>query len=551
MKDNLINKIEAQENVAMILLQNAHYNRDTAFTEEERAKFKLEGLLPPAVESLDEQVQRVNNHLNLKPNDIERYIYLISLRDRNETLFFKVLSEDPAKFIPIVYDPTVGEACLKFSHIYREKSGMYISMKDKGNVKKVLENWPVKDIRFICVSTGGRILGLGDLGANGMGIPLGKMQLYTACAAIPPDVLLPLLLDCGTDNRQLLADPLYIGIRQQRPSVQELDEFVDEFVKAVQDVFPECCIHFEDWKGTDAIRLLAKYKNEICCYNDDIQGTGAVTVAGLLGALNITGGKLKDQKILFFGAGSAGLGIADMISSGMQLDGLSADEANKHISLFDINGLLEDSRTDLSNEQKIYAGKNLPSRDLLQTINEIKPSILIGVSTIGGAFTKDVVEAMSQINERPVIFALSNPTEHAECTAHQAYEWSNGKAVYAAGVPFEPVVLGGKTYVPGQANNFYCFPGVSLGIYATKPKKVTDELWIESAKALAGLLSDEERAKGMVFPPQSDILSISTQVAIQVAEVAFKTGLAQVPRPSNVEKWIKSMQYTPEYPPLP
>jgi malate dehydrogenase (oxaloacetate-decarboxylating)(NADP+) len=535
----------------MTLLQNAHYNKDTAFTAQEREQYHLNGLLPPTIETIDQQVDRVNLHLSLKPSDIERYIYLIALLDRDETLFFKVLSKDPARFIPIVYDPTVGEACLKFSHIYRGRSGMYITLEDKGKIKYILQNWPIKDIRFICVSTGGRILGLGDLGANGMGIPLGKMQLYTACAAIPPSPLLPLLLDCGTDNKGLLADPLYIGLRRQRPPAEELDQLVDEFVNVVQDVFPECCIHFEDWKGTDALRLLTRYKDKVCCFNDDIQGTGAVAVAGLYGALNITGGKLKDQKVLFFGAGSAGLGISGMIASAMQLEGLTADEARNRITLFDVNGLIESSRTDLSAEQRVYARKEVPTRGLLAAIKQIRPTILIGVSTIGKSFTKEIITEMSKINKRPIIFALSNPTDHAECSAQEAYEWSNGQAVFAGGIPYDPVTFKGKTFFPGQGNNFYCFPGLSLAIYATKTKRVTDELWIESARALADSLSDDERAKGMVYPPQKDILAISTQIAVKVAAAIFKAGLARVAQPADLDAWIKDMQYQPEYLPIP
>lgn len=551
MQNERTSTIDAEPISAATLLQNAHYNKDTAFSAAERELYHLNGLLPAVIETIDQQVDRVNLHLGLKPSDIERYIYLMALLDRDETLFYKALSKDPAKFIPIVYDPTVGEACLKFSHIYRGRSGMYITLEDKGKVKQILQNWPVKDIRFICVSTGGRILGLGDLGANGMGIPLGKMQLYTACAAIPPSPLLPLLLDCGTDNKALLADPLYIGLRRQRPPAQELDLFVDEFVNAVQEVFPECCIHFEDWKGTDALRLLTRYKNKVCCFNDDIQGTGAVAVAGLYGALNITGGKLKDQKVFFFGAGSAALGIAGMISSAMQLDGLTADEAHSRITLFDVNGLVEDSRNDLSDEQKVYARKMVPTRDLLAAIKQASPTILIGVSTIGKAFTKAVVTEMSAINKRPIIFALSNPTDHAECSAQEAYEWSNGQAVFAGGVPFDPVTIKGKTFFPGQGNNFYCFPGLSLAIYATKARRVTDELWIESARALADSLTDEERGKGMVYPPQKDILAISTKIATKVAAAVFKAGLAQVPPPANQDEWIKAMQYRPEYLPIP
>ena len=530
------------------ILNNATLNRDTAFSEQDREKYNLEGLLPPVIEDIDQQVERVNRQLEIKPNDLERYIYLNSLKDRNQTLFFKVLMSDPARFVPIMYDPTVGEACLKFSHIYREKSGMYITLKEKGHIKQILKHWPVDDVRFICVSTGERILGLGDQGADGMGIPLGKLQLYTACAAVPPDVLLPLLLDCGTNNQELLDDPLYIGLRQKRPSTEELDALVDEFVTAVQEVYPSCCIHFEDWKGTDAIRLLAKYKNEICCYNDDIQGTAAVALAGIIGALSIKGGNLKDQRVLFFGAGSAGLGIAKMISAAMEQEGLSSEEARANIALFDVNGLIENTRTDLSETQKAFAINASPTKNLLDAIKELKPNVLIGVSTIGKAFTEEIVKEMGSINERPIIFALSNPTEHAECTAEQAYRWSDGKAIFCSGLPFDPVEYKGKTFYPGQANNYYCFPGVSLAIYATNPRRVTDEIWIESAKALAGILTEEERNKGMVFPPQSNILSISTQLAAKVAEAFFKTGLARENQPEDIAAWIAGMQYQPVYP---
>ena len=529
------------------LLRNARYNKGTAFTAEERKKYKLEGLLPPVIEDIELQLQLVLSQLKEKEQDIDRYIYLIQLLDRNETLFFKTLMHDPAYFVPIVYDPVVGQACLEFSDIYRDRAGMYISLKDKGHIKEILRNWDEKDVRFICISTGGRILGLGDLGANGMGIPLGKLQLYTACAAIPPNQLLPLLLDCGTENERLLNDPYYIGLRQHRPTSEVLDALVEEFVEAVQEVFPKCCIHFEDWKGTDAIRELARYKDKVCCYNDDIQGTAAVVLAGMMGALKIKGGELKDQRVLMFGAGSAGIGISNMLCSAMQTDGLSKEDAINRVSMFDVNGLLESTRTDLSDSQKIYAHNYTPTKDLVKAIQEIKPTILIGVSTVGKAFTQEVVEAMSTLNERPVIFALSNPTEHAECTATEAYEWSKGQVIYAAGIPFDPVTYNGQTFYPGQANNYYCFPGVSLAIYATQPKLVTDAFWIEAAKALADLLTDEEKSKGMVFPPQKAILDVSFNIATRVAAVAFDSGMARVKKPEDVNNWIKSMLYTPEY----
>lgn len=531
------------------LLLDPHTNKGTAFSMEERKKFLLKGLLPPVIEGLDQQVKRVMNHLSLKPNDLERYIYMIGLLDRNETLFFKVLISDPARFIPIMYDPTVGEACIKFSDIYRRNGGMYITISDRGQVKEILRNWPEKDVRFICVSTGGRILGLGDLGANGMGIPLGKLQLYTACAAVPPGKLLPLLLDCGTDNQSLLDDPLYIGLRQKRPSIDELDTFVQEFVDAVQDVFPACCIHFEDWRGIDAIRLLARYKDKVCCYNDDIQGTAGVAVAGLIGAMRINSGVFKNQRVLMFGAGSAGIGIANMIESTMKLDGLSEKQARDQIFMFDVNGLLVQSRKDLSPDQLPYTHNLSPTNNLVEAIRAIKPTILIGVSTVGKSFTKEVVETMSELNKRPIIFALSNPTDHAECSAQEAYEWSKGQAIFAAGVPFDEVVIGDKSFVPGQANNFYLFPGVSLGIYAASPRLVTDELWIEGARTLAGLVTAEQRAKGMVFPPQSDILNISTKVAERIVQVVFEKGLASKDGPSNIppSDLILSVQYKPEY----
>jgi len=529
------------------LLTTSTVTKGTAFTEAERTSLGLEGLLPPSVETIELQTQRALQQLGQKTTDLERYIYLIQLLDASERLFYRVVMSDPARFLPIVYDPTVGEACLKFGHIYRRPRGMYVTIKQKERVREVLGNWPVKDVRVICVSTGERILGLGDLGANGMGIPIGKLQLYTGCAAVPPDRLLPVLLDCGTNNRELLNDPLYLGLRQARPSEQEMTSFVDEFVEAVQDVFPNCCIHFEDWKGTDAFRFLARYRDKVSCYNDDIQGTGSITVAGLLNAVRIKGEKLKDQRVLFLGAGSAGVGIADMIASAMKLEGLSEEQAQSRISLFDIYGLLEPSRTDLIPEQKIYAHPHAPTRDFVAAINSIKPTILIGVSTVGKTFTQAVVEAMSRLNERPIIFALSNPTEKAECSPDEAYKWSRGKAIYAAGVQFAPVQYEGKTFLPGQANNFYIFPAVGLAIYVTNAKRVTDEMFIEAAKATADQVSDQQREMGLMFPPQSDVLESEIRTAERVAKVIFDRNLARVERPRDINGWLRAQLYRPEY----
>jgi malate dehydrogenase (oxaloacetate-decarboxylating)(NADP+) len=531
------------------LLRDPDRNQSTAFSQTARKQKKLLGLLPPRRETLQEQIDRCLLQLSKKPNDLEQYIYLSQLFDDNETLFFALLASDPAHFLPIVYDPTVGAACLEFGHIYRKPNGLYLSIDQRGRVKEVLSNWPVKDVRFICISTGERILGLGDLGTNGMGIPIGKLQLYTACAAVPPEGLLPLLLDCGTNNDELLGDPLYLGLKQRRPSTEELDSFVQEFVDAVQELFPRCCIHFEDWKGADAIRLLARYVDKVCCYNDDIQGTGSVTVAGLYNALKISKSALKDQRVLLLGAGSAGIGIANMIVSAMKLEGLPEQDARARISLFDVHGLLDASRRDLIPEQQRYAHPHAPSKDLVDSIQSLKPTILIGVSTVAGMFTRQVVEAMASLNDRPIIFALSNPTSHAECTAAEAYEWSDGRAIYAAGVQFDPVEIGGKTYHPSQANNFYIFPAIGMAVYVTEATHVPDEIFIAAARATADQVTEEQLAKGMLFPPQSSIQIAAIRTAVASAERIFDLGLAQVERPPDVAQLIATAMYKPEYPP--
>ena len=529
------------------LLNNPAANKGTAFDEKERRSYGLEGLLPPSVESLDRQVERVLRHLDAKPNDLERYIYLIGLAERNETVFYRTVMSDPARFVPILYDPTVADACLAFGHIYRRAHGMYITRKMKGRMAAVLRNWPERDVRFICVSSGGRILGLGDIGANGMGIPIGKLQLYTACAAVPPDCLLPVLFDIGTSNKVLRADPLYLGSREEQPTEKELDELVEEFVQAVQQVFPGCCIHFEDWKGTDAVRLLKRYTDKILCYNDDIQGTAAIALAGLTTALQILDAKLTDQRILFLGAGSAAIGISNLLVAAMQTKGLSIDDARKRISMFDIAGLVEASRADLTDAQKVYAHKATPSKDLVQTIETVKPTVLIGVSTKGGAFTEKVVETMSRLNPRPIIFALSNPTHKAECTAEQAYTWSKGKALFAAGVQFPDVVLDGKTFHPGQANNFYIYPAIGLATYVARPKLLTDECFIVAAEATADQIDSDLRAAGRLFPTQANILETEVTTAARVAEFMFDKGLAQVERPHDVRGWIERQLYKPQY----
>src|SRR5215470_10821072 len=421
------------------LLRDPALNKSTAFSDAEKGASGLVGLLPDVTETKEQQLQRVMMQLGHKSTDLDRYIYLQNLLDHSEVLFYRTIMSDPGRFLPIVYDPTIGEACLKFAHIYRAPRGMYLSISRRGKVRGILKNWPQKDLRVICVTDGGRILGLGDLGANGAGIPIGKLQLYTACAGVPPQYLLPIYLDAGTNNEQYLNDPLYLGLRKTRPPTDELFSFVDEFVEAVQEVFPKCCIHFEDWTGADAVHLLQRYRDRYCVYNDDVQGTAAIVLAGMINACKMKGTKLKDEKYLFLGAGSAGIGLANLLCSAMVQEGLTLEQARSRVYLFDVNGLLQSNRTDLVDFQMPYAHPHPPTQDFVAAIQSLKPTTIIGVSTIGGAFTRLVIEAMSQVNKRPVILALSNPTEHAECTGEQAYTWSKGKAIYAAGVQFPPV----------------------------------------------------------------------------------------------------------------
>jgi malate dehydrogenase (oxaloacetate-decarboxylating)(NADP+) len=541
------------------LLHDPSLNKTTGFTEAEKQSLGLVGLVPDVTESIEIQLSRVLLQLKAKASDLDRFIYLMNLLDTNETLFYRTLMSDPARFLEIVYDPTIGEACLKFDHIMRRPHGMYLSITRKGQVKKVLQNWPVKDVRFICVTDAGRILGLGDLGANGMGIPIGKLQLYTAAAGVPPQGLLPMYLDAGTNNETYLRDPLYVGLRQHRPTSEELYAFVDEFVEAVQEVFPNCCIHFEDWTGVDAIALLARYRDKVSCYNDDIQGTAGVTLAGLINALKISGGELKDQRILFLGSGSAAIGLADLIVSALGQQGIAREEARQQIRMFDTHGLIVAGRPGLTAAKLPYAYKGAPSNSfnhldlsteqpqIVAAIEDFKPTILIGVSTVGKLFSKEVIGAMSRHNERPIIFALSNPTEKHECLPQDAYAWSKGKAVYAGGVQFPPVHLDGKIYLPSQANNLYIFPAVGMAIYATKAKRVTDEMFIEAAHAVADQVTPEELKQGRLFPPQSNILEVEIQTAARVAKLVFDAGLDRVDRPADMVAFIRKHVYKPEY----
>jgi malate dehydrogenase (oxaloacetate-decarboxylating)(NADP+) len=540
-------------------LRNPSLNKTTAFTEDEKQSLGIAGLVPDVTESIETQLSRVLLQLKKKATDLDRYIYLMNLLEINETLFYHTLMSDPARFLEIVYDPTIAEACLKFDHILRRVRGMYLSITRKGHVKEVLRNWPVKDVRFICVTDAGRILGLGDLGANGIGIPIGKLQLYTAAAGVPPQGLLPMYLDAGTNNEGYLKDPLYVGLRKHRPSSEELYAFVDEFVEAVQEVFPNCCIHFEDWTGVDAVALLARYRNKVSCYNDDVQGTAGVTLAGLINALKITGSQLKDQRILFLGAGSAATGLAGLIVSALVQRGVTEEQARKQICLFDTHGLVVAGRPGLPAHKRPYAHKLPPSKpfnhldlaseypQILEAIETFKPTALIGVSTVGKLFSREIVEAMSRHNARPIIFALSNPIEKHECLPEDAYTWSKGKAVYAGGVQFPPVHIGDQTFLPSQANNLYIFPAVGMAIYATNARRVTDEMFIEAAHAVADQVTPDQLKLGMLYPPQSSILEVETQTAARVAKLVFDSGLARLDRPTDMVAFIRKHIYKPEY----
>ena len=485
--------------------------------------------------------------LGHKTTDLDKYIYLSALQDNDETLYFKTLMSDPADFIPLVYTPTVGEACQKFGHILRRPKGLYLSINRRGQIKEILQHWAERDVRFIVVTDGERILGLGDLGVNGMGIPIGKLSLYTACAGVPPQFTLPITLDVGTNNESLLSDPLYLGLRQPRVRGEDYDAFIEEFVTAVQDVFPGCCIQFEDFANIHAIPILARYRDRICCFNDDIQGTAAVAVAGILAALRLTGGKMSEQTFLFLGAGSAGTGIADLLAQVMMQEGLSAEQARARCWLFDRKGLLQSNRTDLVDFKKPFAHPHAPLDDFAAAIRDLKPTAIIGVSALAKAFNQQVIETMAQVNQRPIIFPYSNPTSHSECTAEEAYKWSEGRAVFASGSPFAPVKYDNQTFVPGQGNNVYIFPAMGMAIYATQAKRVTDEMFITAAKALAEQVSPSDLAVGLVYPPQSEILKTSLHIAEKVAEVIFARNLAGVSKPSNLRAFIESQAYKPEY----
>ncbi len=529
------------------LLREPTLNKGSAFTLEEREALGLSGLLPPRVHTLDEQVQRILKNLRTQSTDIERYVYLIALQDRNKTLFYRVLLDNIEELMPIVYTPTVGQACLQFGQIFRRPRGIYITARDKGRVAELLGNWPYNDIRIIVVTDGERILGLGDLGADGMGIPVGKLALYSVCAGIHPSLSLPVTLDMGTDNARLLNDPLYTGLQHPRIRGELYDEMIEEFILAVQQVYPGALIQFEDFANRNAFRLLKQYRDQVCCFNDDIQGTASVTVAGVFSALRITGGTLKDQRFLFLGAGEAGLGTGELLVSAMIGEGLSLEEARQRCWYFDSKGLIVKDRTDLSGHKLHYAHDHPQVAGFLEAIELLKPQAIIGVSGQPKRFTPEILEAMARINERPIVFSLSNPTSKSECTAEEAYTWTDGRAIFASGSPFDPVVTHGRKLYPSQGNNVYIFPGVGMGVMASGAVRVTDEMFLTAARIVAGEVAENDLHYGRIFPPLPRIREVSQAVATAVAELAYKQGLATRPRPDDLQAYIQSLMFEPLY----
>jgi len=533
------------------ILNDPWLNKGTSFSLEERKALGLSGLLPPFVADMEEQVQRVMENYRHQSDPLDKYTFLIGLADRNVTLFYRVLMENLLEMTPIMYTPTVGHACQQFGHIYRKNRGMYLTMRHKGRVAEVLANWPKGEVDIIVISDGSRILGLGDLGANGMGIPIGKLVLYVAGAGLHPNRTLPILLDVGTDNEELLNDPLYLGMTHRRIHGDEFYEIVDEFVEAATKLWPNVLIQWEDFTNDKAFPLLNRYRDKVLCFNDDIQGTGAVALAGLLASMRMRKEHLSDQRIVFCGAGSAAVGIADMICAGIAEEhSITTDEARKLVWMCDSKGLVTRDRPGGLAEHKVpYARDEKPAGQLLDVVKRVKATVLIGASGHAHTFTEDVVREMARHVERPVIFALSNPTNKAECTAEEAYAWTAGKAIFASGSPFDPVQLNGMNLVPGQGNNMFIFPGVGLGAVVCGATKVTDEMFFTAAKTLAHMVTEEELEAGTIYPDLGKIRQISLAIASAVCRLAWDEGLARYEEPEDIRLYVRDCMYHPDYRP--
>ena len=533
------------------LLRNPHLNRGSAFTLEERDAYGLNGLLPARVFTIDEQVQRTLLNVRRTATPLGRYIHLARLMDRSETLFFRVVTKHITEMMPIVYTPTVGEACQHFGEIFGRPRGLFVTARDRGRVREVLENWPARDVDVLVVTDGERILGLGDLGAQGMGIPLGKLALYTACAGIDPARCLPVMLDVGTDNVELRESPFYPGLPQPRLRGAEYDALVAEFVEAVAAVFPRAMLQWEDFATDNAFRLLAAHRNRIRSFNDDIQGTAAVTLAGLYSACRVIGSPLREQRILFYGAGAAATGIGELIVTAMMEDGASDTEARERCWFLDSKGLVVASRGDLQSHKRPFAHEHAPIATLEEAVRELAPTALIGVAAQPNAFSEPVLRALASGTARPIVFALSNPTSKAECTSEEAYRWTDGRVLFASGSPASPVTLGDKHFVPQQSNNVYIFPGLGLGVVLTQARAVTERMFLAAARALAGVVSEDDLAKGSLFPLLENIRATSTIIATAVVRVAIEDNLTTVAIPDDIGTWVAASMYQPDYRPIP
>ena len=520
-------------------------NKGETFTKEERAEYGLSGLLPTAVSPVDQQVERMREMLNRFEKPIDKALLLDSIRNTNEDLFFQLLTRYTAEYMPVVYTPTVGEYCQRFSHIFRYPRGLFVSLEHLGHVREVIEHAPNKEVDVIVVTDGERILGLGDQGLNGMGIPCGKLALYTACAGIAPEKTLPVVLDVGTNREEYLNDPLYLGLRQKRCRGPEYRQLVDEFIAEARRRWPNVLIQFEDFGNANAFKLLSDYQEKILCFNDDIQGTASVVVSGMYSAVRVKGEKMADQKFLFFGAGEAACGIANLLADALIDDGLSREDALAHCYLFDSKGLVTKARTDLAAHKQPFAVDAPDTASFLEAVKTLKPTAIIGVAGQPQTFTKEVLEEMAKLNERPIIFALSNPTSKAECTAEQAYTATKGKALFASGSPFDPVEYEGKTFVPRQGNNSYVFPALGLGAVFSRSKWMPDGMFLVAAKVLATLVSDADLAQGSLYPALSDIRPVSVKIGAAVAAYAYEHGLAQNERPADLEKAVDEFMYRP------
>jgi Malic enzyme len=542
------------------LLMEPFTNKGTAFTVRERDELDLHGLLPPQVSTIEQQLVRVYENFSMKPTPLQKFIYMASLQDRNETLFYRLCHERIDEMMPIVYTPVVGEACQKYSHIYRRARGLYVSYDQRDNIEKVLSNFHTNNPSIIVVTDGERILGLGDQGAGGMGIPIGKLCLYTLCAGVSPYSTLPITLDVGTDNEERLADPLYLGLRQRRVRGEEYQAFIDRFVAAVRRVYPNVLLQWEDFLKGNAIKQLDRFRDQLSTFNDDIQGTAAVVLAGIYGALRLTGQKMRDQRLVFAGAGASAHGIAGLFVSALVEEGLSEEEARRRIWTVDTKGLVLNDRSGLEDFKAMYARDvsdvaNWKCADrskitLEELVENAKPTILIGVSATPGTFSENVVRLMAKYNERPIIFPLSNPTSKSECTAEEAIRWSEGRAIVATGSPFDPVTYEGRKSRIGQCNNAFVFPGIGLGICIARVTHVSDGMFLEAAKALAEKVSAQDLAESAVYPQLSTIRDCSHAVATAVIRRAVSEGYADAGILVNLDKTVRQAMWFPEYLPI-